>query len=340
MQMTMGMRAYASKKIEKVELEKIINEHKAWLTDRNTGKCADLSDFDLAEIDLSGVDLSYANMQRAWLLKANFSGANLSNADLSNAMLHSADLSGAMVDETLFVNANLTMARLDGCKGKNTIFHLAHMWDCSIMKAILPGASFLWSKVCDCDFTGSDLEEACFACADLDNAIFTRTNLKNANLCFATRTYWSDFTDSDMTGISASEVDLDPENLKGVKGLYMPLYCPEEGAFVAWKKCREGKVVKLLIPETAERKGTSLYSCRASEAIVLEIFDRAGEPVGEAVSLIDKDFKYIKGEKAIPNKIDRTHLGDVEGIYFVLSRAETDYFEDKELEEEDDNPEE
>ena len=38
-------------------------------------------------------------------------------------------------------------------------------------------------------------------------------------------------------------VNFDFERLNGVKGLRIPLYCPEEGAFIAWKKCREGKIL-------------------------------------------------------------------------------------------------
>lgn len=70
-----------------------------------------------------------------------------------------------------------------------------------------------------------------------------------------------------------------------------------EGSFIAWKKCREGKIVKLLIPEYAERKGNSVYNCRVSEAVVMEIYDKYGNSAVEAVSRYNKEFKYVKGAK-------------------------------------------
>ncbi len=327
MQISVGMTVLTQKKIKKEKFDKIMADHKLWLADRKKGKRADLSEIDLSEMDLSGMDFSYADMSGANLMKSNLTGANLSHANLRHAHLHNADLSNTIIEDTDFMSANITLAKLNACKGEKAHFLFACMWDCELKDAVLKDAGFLYAKVCNCDFTGADLENASFVCADFDDAIFTNANLKKADLRFADRTYWSDFTNADMTGAKISDVDFDLEMLSGVKGLKIPLYCPEEGAFIAWKKCREGKIVKLLIPETAERKGSSLHSCRASEAIVLGIFNRDGEPVEEATSIIDKEFKYFKGEKVMPNKVDRNHLGDVEGIYFVLSREETRFYE-------------
>lgn len=338
MQISMRMGTLMQNKIEKADFDRIMSDHKLWLADKTKGKRADLSGLDLSEMDLSGMDFSYADMTDVNLFKSDLTHANLSYADLNQAHLHDADLSNATIEETNFSNADITMAKLNGCKGKKTHFLFACMWDCEIKDAELPNSAFLYAEVCNCDFSGSNLERASFVCADFDDAIFKNTNLKNTDLCFASRVFWSDFTNADMTGAKTSGVNFALERLNGVKGLKVPLYCPEDGAFVAWKKCREGKIVKLLIPETAERKGSSLHSCRASEAIVLEIFDRDGEPVEEATSIIDKEFKYFKGEKVMPNKVDRNRLGDAEGIYFVLSREETRFYEendDEDDEEED-----
>jgi uncharacterized protein YjbI with pentapeptide repeats len=180
------------------------------------------------------------------------------------------------------------------------------------------------------DLQGSNLEEAYFVHTDLDNSVFEDTNLKNADFDHARRAYWSNFRNADMTGASVENVNLDLNKFEGVKGLYIPLYCPEEGSFIAWKKCREGKVVKLLIPEHAERKGNSIYSLRASEAEVLEIYDKDGNPVDEAVSIVDADFKYLKGTTVYPKEVNPKFYGDTIGIYFVLSRAETEIYKEKE----------
>jgi hypothetical protein len=142
----------------------------------------------------------------------------------------------------------------------------------------------------------------------MDNAVFTEVNLRSTSFTYAKRAFWCDFKNADMTGVCLDEVDLDPERLKGTKGLYMPLCCPEEGSFIAWKKCREGKIVKLLIPEHAERKGNIVSSCRASEAMVLEIYDKDGDPIDEATSQYNKDFKYAKGNQFLVFSIVRAYI--------------------------------
>lgn len=108
-----------------------------------------------------------------------------------------------------------------------------------------------------------------------------------------------------------------------------------EGSFIAWKKCREGKIVKLLIPEYAERKGNSVYNCRVSEAVVMEIYDKYGNSAVEAVSRYNKEFKYVKGAKVIAEKLDPKRFSDVLGIYFVFSRADAEAIHDREEAEED-----
>lgn len=44
--------------------------------------------------------------------------------------------------------------------------------------------------------------------------------------------------------------------------------------------------------------------------------------------------KYIKGTTVYPKKVDLKYYGNVTGIYFVLSRAETEMYKDKEENEE------
>ena len=337
MQISKGMNLLTQKKIERSEFDRRMAEHAKWLKNKEEGQRADFRDVDLSAMDLSEMDFSHAEMTGVNLMNANLRGANLSYANLWEAYLHKVDLTGATIEGTIFYSANLTLSKLNGCKGENARFTFVRMWDCEIKNASLQKANFLDAEICNCNFTGSNLEGACFACADFDDATFINTRLCNANFDFANRTHWTDFANSDMTGLSTADVDFDPEKLKGVKGLSMPLFCPDEGAFIAWKKCRDGKVVKLLIPENAERKGSTLYSCRASEAIVLDIFDRDGNSVDEAISRSDKEFKYTKGATVVPKAPDPKRNGDVSGIYFVLSRAQAEAIQDIEENEEEES---
>ena len=194
------------------------------------------------------------------------------------------------------------------------------------------------SSVCDCDFSGCNLEKAYFIYADLDNAVFRGANLKEARLCDISRAFWSDFADSDMTGAIVNNTEFDEVLIKDAKGLNRDNYLPEEGSFIAWKMCREGRLVKLLIPENAERKGYSIHSCRASEAKVLEIYDKDGNPVDEAISIINENYKYIKGDTAIA-KDPGKNCGDAFGIFFVLSRSEAERYRGAEEEKDDEDEE-
>ena len=87
----------------KQELDKIIDNHKLWLSSGGEkGERADLSSADLRSADLSSADLRYANLRSADLSSANLSSANLSSADLSSADLRYANLRSADLDYSVF----------------------------------------------------------------------------------------------------------------------------------------------------------------------------------------------------------------------------------------------
>lgn len=324
MHIEMSMRQVASTKIEMSELLQKLEEHKLWLENHEKGKQADFSNISLSGMDLSGLDFSYTIMNGIHMWEGNLEGANLSHASIRDADILFVNLSCVNIEETDFSGSHISECTFNGCHGNNANFFSVHMNCCHFENAVLNNTNYLMADVLDSCFDGSELTNAGFVDTDLDNTSFINTNLKDACFYGAKRTYWCDFKDSDMTGVSIYDVDFDEKNLEGVKGLYMPIFCPEEGSFIAWKKCREDKIVKLLIPEHAERKGNSRNTLRASEAVVLDIYDKNGDLVNEATSFSDKEFKYIKGETVMPKDPDKAHQGDWDGIYFVLSRGEAE----------------
>ena len=87
----------------------------------------------------------------------------------------------------------------------------------------------------------------------------------------------------------------------------------------------------------SRENGASPYICRASEAVVLDIRDREGEPCDEAFSCADEDFPYRKGETVYPKEAFDNHLlDDGSGIHFFLTRTEAELYEFPD-DEEDDN---
>ena len=97
-------------------------------------------------------------------------------------------------------------------------------------------------------------------------------------------------------------------------------HIPEEGAFIGFKKCQNNVIVKLLIPEDAKRSHGSERKCRASKAVVLDVFG-----ADEGISLHDGETKYIKGETVTPHSWGEDRWETcAPGIHFYITRAEAE----------------
>ena len=64
-------------------------------------------------------------------------------------------------------------------------------------------------------------------------------------------------------------------NLSGAKNAALAIaqtrILPSEGSIIGWKKCRDGVVVKLRIPETAKRSHAFGRKCRAERAEAYQV---------------------------------------------------------------------
>jgi hypothetical protein len=100
-------------------------------------------------------------------------------------------------------------------------------------------------------------------------------------------------------------------------------FIPEEGAFVGWKKCRAGVIVKLQITESAKRSHAAERKCRASEVLVLEVIGAE-----EGLSSHDGTVVYRKGETVTPKDAFCDNRWEVcaSGIHFFLTRKEAEEF--------------
>lgn len=141
--------------------------------------------------------------------------------------------------------------------------------------------------------------------ANLGDAYLRGANLIGADLCLA---------------------DLGGANLIGAKNLYCPICCPEEGAFVGYKKA-SGYIVKLLIAEDAKRCSATGRKCRCSKAVVLSITTIDGEDDGttEVRSSHDKNFVYRVGETVeVLDFCDNRWEEGSAGIHFFITRKEAE----------------
>ena len=150
--------------------------------------------------------------------------------------------------------------------------------------------------------------------ADLSGADLSGANLSVANLYGA-----------DLSGADLSVANLYGADLYGAKNIpYIPMACPDFGAFTAWKKAGD-KIVKLLIPEDARRSSATGRKCRCDKAVVIAIEDLDGTDSGltSIASNRDENFVYAVGETVtVPDFYEDRFQECAAGIHFFINLQE------------------
>ena len=297
------------KRITKQKLKKILEEHQKWL-DHKGGKRADLTG-----MTLSGIDLSGANLRGAILTQTDFTSANFKNTQLQ----------GAYLDYACMYNVDLRNANLSNATLTNAYLIYAFLQKANLRKANLSNAC-----LSNADLSGANLTEAKLIEANLNkieavSAIFARADLRLANLRYA------NLRVADLTAVRLDGVDLEQAYLEETK--MNKLICstpPSDGSFVGWKKVRNNRIVKLLIPEEARRTSALTRKCRCDKAKVLEIQDLCGNVIKEctAQSLYEPSFVYRVGETINIINFERNRFIEcAPGIHFFLTKTEAIEFE-------------
>ena len=178
-----------------------------------------------------------------------------------------------------------------------------------LRKANLRGAQLQWA-----DLRGAQLQWADLRWAKLRWAQLQGAQLQGANLSGA----W--LQGADLQGVVADEE---------TSGFWS--VCPEEGSFIAFKKLKDDKIAKILIPEHAKRSSATTRKCRCSEALVVEIKDRNGNNVGEGFSKqADRSgckLLYKVGQTVFPDSFDEERWNECSnGIHFFMTRREAELY--------------
>lgn len=153
--------------------------------------------------------------------------------------------------------------------------------------------------------------------ADLSRADLTKADLTGANL-----------TKADLSWAYLSRANLTGAYLSGAKNIpYIPMACPDSGAFIAWKKAggKIGKIVKLLIPEDARRSSATGRKCRCDKAVVIAIENLDGTAPGivSVASNRDRNFIYTVGKTvSVPDFCEDRFQDCAAGIHFFINRQE------------------
>jgi hypothetical protein len=187
----------------------------------------------------------------------------------------------------------------------------------TVEAAVTSGANLYGANLYGADLRGADLYGADLRGANLRGADLRGANLYGANL------YGANLYGADLRGANLDEKTRLPDySLVSEKG----------AAFTGWKKLTDGAIVKLGIPEDAERVSTPIgRKCRTNKAIVFAIYDREGGAVPEGYvgkSMHDPKFTYQVGQVVEEPNYDGSILQEcTSGIHFFITRKEAENYD-------------
>ena len=230
------------------------------------------------------------------------------------------DLSGADLRWANLQGANLSGANLKGANLRRACIGYANLRNANLIDADLSDAEIIGADLTFANLSGANLEEANLVDADISWAILKGASLRGANLI-----------DADL-----SNAKLDGADINGAYLCYamnvpdgLPMVCPEEGSFVAWKKVNDRYIIKLEIPEDAKRSSATSKKCRCNKAKVLEITNMfTGEKIDEVVNRSYAPCTYTVGKMVYPDWFDNNRWNECShGIHFFVDREEAvDYY--------------
>ena len=173
----------------------------------------------------------------------------------------------------------------------------------------------------------ADLRSANLRSADLRFADLRSANLSSADLRFA------DLSSADLSSANLRSANLSSANLSSAKNISPQsaaelLMCPEEGDFIGWKKCSDGVIAKLLIPEDAKRSSATSRKCRAEFVKVLALFKDGKKFAGPAeTNTSGNKTAYTIGKTVKPDNWDDDRWNECSnGIHFFITRTEAENY--------------
>ena len=163
------------------------------------------------------------------------------------------------------------------------------------------------------------LEKATEARAYLSGANLSGANLSDAYLSGANLS-GANLSDANLRGANLSDANL--SDAKDAELAIARTRILAQGALIGWKKCRNGVIVKLRIPEEAKRSHAFGRKCRAEFADVLEI-----DGAEVAISSHDGKTEYRVGQRVMPDSFsDDWQEECAPGIHFFITREEAENY--------------
>ena len=194
----------------------------------------------------------------------------------------------------------------------------------NLSHANLSYADLSQANLSQADLSYANLSQANLSQADLSCANLSHTNLFYADLSHA-NLFYANLSQADLSYANLSHADLSCANLFNAKNIpYIPMACPDSGAFIAWKRA-SGYIVKLFIPSDAKRMSATGRKCRCDKATVIGIenLDGTTADITEVASDYDSSFKYaVHGHVSVDNFCEDRWRECSQGIHFFINRQE------------------
>ena len=241
-------------------------------------------------------------------------------------------INGKTLAEILEAHKHWLNRDCDGWQNMRAILCKADLRCIDFNGANLCGADFCDANLSGANFCGADLSGAVFWRADLSRINFSDANLRGADL-YGAKLSRANLRGADLYGAKLSDANfcgakLSKTNLSGVIyneiTSFFAMQCPEEGAYVGWKKASQ-YIIKLLITEDAKRSSATTRKCRASKAKVLEIqnLDGTKATVVLAHSNYNANFIYEIGKTVEVKDFDDNRWNECStGIHHFITRQE------------------
>ena len=244
------------------------------------------------------LDYSYVLLNKPELDKSIWDGC-----DLRRSLINLGNIRNA-----LFRQCDMTFATIH-----NTAVIDTEFLDVKFTKATIDASTFI-----KCRFNGVYFDY-CF----LDRASFVNCRFEECSFCGVN-------ANPGVFDISCSFEGGSPDTGKP----YIPMACPDEGAFFGYKKVRviSGGAVfpgiaKLYIPDVADRSSGTGRKCRCQFARVMSITgatsETKNEEFEEAISFFDPHFHYHVGSMVYPDAWDEDRWNECShGIHFFMNKQE------------------
>lgn len=272
------------------------------------------------KVELFNLDLSNQTIERLFLGTVDVIHFNF--CTFNNTSIVSSTLKNITFNQSSFNGVKMIENNFYYCNFINCNFTITFYDDYSFLE----GNVFNHCRFFECDFTDAIIRHNRHFYTSLNNTIFRNTSFTN-NYFYDCTLLDNDFYSANFYNTEFRNSSLDG-NLTNSQTLFFNLQCPEEGAFIGWKKC-SNYIVKLQITADAKRTSATSHKCRASKALVLDIQKYNGEkaPINSVASNYDPSFIYevgkiVKVENFNTNRWDECSTG----IHFFINRENASYY--------------